>query len=92
MSLSLVIAITASLLSYIIKTDQNSTYVVASAMTTILCGGLILHILNEADKLAETIGGKIDNSFGKKLIDDTKNMWSSTKKFTMKLIKAWASS
>ena len=91
-SLSLVIAITASLLSYIIKTDQNSTYVVASAMTTILCGGLILHILNEADKLAETIGGKIDNSFGKKLIDDTKNMWSSTKKFTMKLIKAWASS
>lgn len=91
-SLSLVIAVAASLLSYIIRTDQNNTYVVASAMTTILCGWLILHILGEADKLAETIGGKIDNSFGKKLVEDTKNLWSSTKKLGLKLVKIWASS
>ena len=90
-SLSIVIAVAAVLLSYIVKTGTDTTYVVGSAMTTILCGCLVLHILGEADKLAKEIGGNIDNSFGEKLKNDTKTIWNNTKKFTGKLIKAWAS-
>jgi hypothetical protein len=90
-SLSIVIAIAASLLSYIVRTGTNTTYVVSDAMINILCGCLVLHILDKADELTKQIGGSIDNSFGEKLKNDTKQMWGNTKKFAGKLIKAWAS-
>lgn len=90
-SLSIIVAVAAALLSYIVRTGTNTTYVVGSAMTTILCGYLVLHILGEADKLTKEIGGNIDNSFGEKLKNDTKTVWNNTKKFAGKLIKVWAS-
>lgn len=90
-SLAIVIGVAAVLLSYVVKTDSTSTYVVGSAMVNILCGALVLHILGKADELAKSIGGSIDNSFGKKLENDTKTMWGNTKKFAGKLIKAWIS-
>ena len=90
-SLSIVIAIAASLLSYIVKTGANTTYVVGTAMTNILCGCLVLHILGKADEITKEIGGSIDNSFGEKLKNDTKQMWGDAKKFAGKLIKEWAS-
>ena len=89
-SLAIVIGVAAVLLSYIVKTDSTSTYVVGSAMVNILCGALVLHIIDKADELAKDIGGSIDNSFGKKLQDDAKNIWNNTKKFAGKLIKELA--
>jgi hypothetical protein len=89
-SLAIVVGVAAVLLSYIVKTDSTSTYVVGSAMVNILCGALVLHIIDKADELAKDIGGSIDNSFGKKLQDDAKNIWNNTKKFAVKLIKEFA--
>lgn len=89
-SLAVIVAIAAGLLSYIIRTDPNNTHVVSSAMITIICGCLVLHIVNEADKLATDIGGKIDNSFGEKVKNKTKEKLGDLKKFTLKLVKAWA--
>lgn len=90
-SLAIVVGVAAVLLSYIVKTDSTSTYVVGSAMVNILCGALVLRIIDKADEIAKDIGGSIDNSFGEKLKKDTKQMWDNTKKFAGKLIKAWAS-
>ena len=89
-SLAIVIAICAALLTNIISIGSNGQYVVGSAMTTILAGCLVLHLANKADSLANQVGGKIDNSFGKQLQSDTKTVWSNMKNFGTKLVKAWA--
>ena len=89
-SLAIVVGVAAVLLSYIVKTDSTSTYVVGSAMVNILCGALVLHIIDKADELAKDIGGSINNSFGEKLKTETKRKLGNAKKFAVKLIKEFA--
>ena len=89
-SLAIVVGVAAVLLSYIVKTDSTYTYVVGSAMLNILCGALVLHIIDKADELAKDIGGSINNSFGEKLKTETKRKLGNAKKFAVKLIKEFA--
>ena len=89
-SLAIVIAICAALLTNIVSIDANGEYFVGSAMTTILAGCLVLHFANQSDKLATQLGGKINNAFGDKLKSDTKTAWNDLKSFSTKLVKAWA--
>ena len=66
-SLAIIIAICAALLTNIISISDTNTYYVGSAITTILCGSLVLYLADKADELAKKLGGSIDNSFGKQL-------------------------
>lgn len=88
-SLAIVISICAVLLSNIMSIDTNGSYSVAAAMTSLLTGCLILYLANKADNLATTLGGKIDNSFGKTLQSDTKTLWSGAKKIGGMIFKDW---
>ena len=88
-SLAIVIAICAALLTNIISINGHNTYAVGSAMTTILCASLIFYLAGQADKLATDIGGKIDNSFGEKIQKDTKTLWNDIKGMGGKLFNAW---
>ena len=89
-SLSIVIAISAALLTNIISVTSNNTYHVGSAITTILCGCLVLYFAGKTEDLAKQIGGSIDNSFGKQLEGDTKTLWGNMKKVGTTVYKAWA--
>lgn len=86
-SLAIVIAICAALLTNVIPLSNSNIYTTGSAMVTILCGGLILYLAGQADKLAKKIGGEIDNSFGQKLINETKILWTDTKNVAEKIFK-----
>ena len=88
-SLAVVVAICAALLTNIVSISSSNTYTVGSAMTTILCGALIFYIAGQAEKLAGDIGGKIDNSFGKQLQSDTKTLWGNIKGIGGKIFKDW---
>lgn len=88
-SLSIIIAICAALLTNIISINSNNTYEIGSVMTTILCGCLVLYLANKADSLSEQLGGKIDNSFGKQISGDAKQLWGDIKKMGGKLYGAW---
>jgi len=84
--LSIIIAICAALLSNIISLNNNE-YMIGSAVTTILSGCVIFYLAGKADKLAEDIGGKIDNSFGKQLNADAKTLWNKAKGLAVDIAK-----
>jgi len=88
-SLAIVIGICAALLTNIISINANNQYAVGSAMTTILCGCLVLYLADKTDEFAKKIGGSIDNSFGEQLQKDTKTLWGNAKKVGGKLLSAW---
>ena len=88
-SLSIVIAICAALLTHIVSLKSGYEYSTGRAMVTILCGCLVLYLANKADALAKQIGGSIDNSFGEKLQSDTKTLWNDTKNVAGKIYKDW---
>ena len=88
-SLAIVIAICAALLTNIVSISTTNEYTVGSAMTTILCGALVFYLAGQAEKLAESIGGKINNSFGKQLQSDTKTLWGNVKNVGGKIFDAW---
>nr|MBQ0090946.1 hypothetical protein [Candidatus Enterousia merdequi] len=88
-SLSIIIAICGALLTNIISISSNNTYGVGSAMTTILCGSLVLYLAGQTDDLIKKIGGSIDNSFGKQLQGDVKTLWGGTKNLAGKIYKDW---
>ncbi len=89
-SLAIVIAICAALLTNIVSVSGQNTYAVGSAMTTILCASLIFYMAGQSDKLATDIGGKIDNSFGEQLKNDSKTLWNNIKGFGGKVFSALA--
>ena len=89
-SLSIVISICAALLTNIISIIGQNTYHVGSAITSILCAGIIFHFAGQADQLAKDIGGKVDNSFGELLQKDSKQLLTNTKNLGEKIFKAWA--
>lgn len=88
-SLAIVISICAALLAQVIPSNGNIVYSTATGMTVLLTGCFILYLANKADELATQIGGKIDNSIGKKLQGDAKTFWSDTKKFGTMIFKTW---
>ena len=89
-SLAIVIAICAALLTNIVSINSVNTYTVGSAMTVILCGALVFYFAGKADELAKQIGGKINNSFGEKLKGDTKTLFGNIKSVGIKIFDAWA--
>lgn len=89
-SLSIIIAICAVLLSNIISLNGDNSYSVGSAITTIISGCFVLYLANRADELAGKLGGRVDNSFGKKFQDDAKRLWNDAKALTTSLVKTWA--
>ena len=88
-SLAIVIAVCAALLSNLIPTNDAGTYSTGTAMMTILCGCLVLYLADKAEKLAEQLGGSIDNSFGKQLQSDAQTLWKNTKSVAGKIYKDW---
>lgn len=88
-SLSIIIAICAVLLTNIISLNGDNSYSVGSAITTIISGCFILYIAKRADELARKLGGGVDNSFGKQLQADAKLLWNDAKKLTTDLVKNW---
>ncbi len=88
-SLSIIIAISAALLTNIISISSNNTYNVGSAITTILCGCLVLYFADKTDEWIKKLGGEIDNSFGKQLESSTKTLWGDVKKLHSMAIKDW---
>ena len=91
-SLSIIIAICAALLSRIIALNESNEFVVGSAMTTILTGCLVLYLASSTGKLEDLIkkiGGSINNTFGKTLQSDAKILIGKAKNIGMKLFKEW---
>lgn len=89
-SLAIIIAICASLLSYIVPlTSGNSEYALQSAMVTLLCGCLVLYLAGRTDELAKKVGGSINNSFGQTLQNDAKTLWGNTKNVAGKIFGDW---
>lgn len=88
-SLAIIFAICAALLTNIVSINNNNEYYVGSAMTMILCGALVLYLAGQAEKLATDIGGKIDNSFGKQIKNDIKTLWGNIKKLRSMAFKDW---
>ena len=58
-------------------------------MTTILCGAIVFYLGGKADTFTKQIGGKIDNSFGQQLQNDTKTIWGNVKKIGSMAYKDW---
>ena len=88
-TLSIVIAVCAVLLSNVMYLDSNGAYSIAAGMTSLLTGYLVLYLAGKADELAKQIGGKIDNSFGKSLQSDSKTMLGGVKKIGGMIFKDW---
>ena len=88
-SLSIIIAICALLLSHAIYLNSDNAYSVASGMTSLLTGCLVLYLANKSDELAKKVGGKIDNTFGKTLQGDTKKLVGNVKKLGGAFLKDW---
>ena len=88
-SLAIVIAICAALLTNIVSISTTNEFHVDSAMTMILCGSLVFYLAYKTEELVKQIGGSIDNSFGKQLQSDTKTLWGNIKGVGGKLYNAW---
>lgn len=73
-SLSIVISVCAILLSLTINIDpatsipslENNNF-----LTTLLIGCLTAYLVNKSSDIAKKIGGEINDSFGKKVVDDS---------------------
>ncbi len=85
-SLSIIIAICGALMANIVRIDNNQ-YVMASTITTLLAGALVWHFAEQAEKLAQDIGGSVDNTVGEKLSKDAKTYWDKATKFSSGLAK-----
>ena len=88
-SLSIIIAICAALLSSITFNNFENEFSLGTAMVTILTGALVLHLINRTDELTNQIGGSIDNSFGEDMQKSIKTLWGDTKNISKKFFNAW---
>lgn len=88
-SLSIIIAICAVLLTNIISLDGDNNYSVGSAITTIISGCFILYITKRTDSLAAKLGGGVNNAFGEQMQTNAKILWNKTKQLTTNLVNIW---
>lgn len=89
-TLSVVIAVCAALLSGVVTTDLAAkvpTLENAGFIPTLLTGALVLYLATHAGKIAEDFGGKIDNSFGKQVSADISKLWKITSSKGKEMIK-----
>ena len=89
-SLSIVIAVCVALLSGVMDTNLASevpTLENSGFVPTLLTGCLVAYLVSRADKIATDIGGKIDDSFGKKFGEDAKKLGKNIYGFGKKAIK-----
>ena len=89
-SLSMVIAVCAALLSGAVTVDLASdvpTLDNAGFAITLLTGVLVAHLAKRADEIAKKLGGSIDASFGTKLGSDITKLWNGTISKGKQLIK-----
>lgn len=89
-SLSMVIAVCAALLSGAVTVDLASdvpTLDNAGFAITLLTGVLVAHLAKRADEIAKKLGGGIDASFGTKLGSDITKLWNGTISKGKQLIK-----
>ena len=88
-SLSIVIAVCVALLSGVMDTNLASevpTLENSGFVPTLLTGCLVAYLVSRADKIATDIGGKIDDSFGKKFGEDVKKLGKNTYRFGKKVV------
>lgn len=79
-SLSIVIALCAALLSGTVDADlaaQVPTLENSGFIVTLLTGALVAYLANQSDKIASNLGGKINDSFGKQFGSDVKKLWDN---------------
>lgn len=88
-SLSIIISLSAILLSQIISLNSDNSYTTAFGIESLLTGGLILYLINKTDDYTSKLGGKIDNAFGTKLAGDTKTMIGKTRNLATMIYKDW---
>lgn len=88
-SISIIIALSAILLSKIISVDAENSYTTAYGIESLLTGALILYLINRTDEYASKLGGKIDNALGKQLTGDTKTLMNKTKDIASMIYKDW---
>ena len=88
-SLAIVIALCAALLTNIIDLSNTPEYSTGRAMVTILCGCLVLYLAGKTEDLAKQIGGSIDNSFGEEVKASGKTLWGDTKRIAGYIYKDW---
>lgn len=88
-SLSIVVAVCAALLSGVITTNlaaeiptlENTNFVIT--LLTIL---LVAYLANRADEIAKNLGGSIDESFGKDFGNQIKKIWNNASGYGKKVI------
>lgn len=89
-SLSMVIALCAALLSGTITTNLASdtpSINTLGFMPALLTGLLTWHLANRATEIAKNLGGSINDSFGQKFGADVKGLWDATNKKAKEWIK-----
>jgi len=88
-SLSIIISLSAILLSKIISLNSDNSYTVSYGIESLLTGGLILYLISKVDDYTSKLGGKIDNAFGEKLKGDTKTLLGDAKNIVSMIYKDW---
>lgn len=88
-SLSIIISLSAILLSKIISLNSDNSYTVSYGIESLLTGGLILYLISKVDDYTSKLGGKIDNAFGTKLTNDTKTFLGDAKNIVSMIYKDW---
>jgi hypothetical protein len=86
--LAIMAAIGAALLGGVVGTDLASatpTLESEGFMSVLIVGCLVAYLVNKASKIAEGMGGKIDEKFGEELGKDLANAW----KTSVKQFKDW---
>jgi hypothetical protein len=90
-SLSIVIALCAAILSGIVNANLAATVPGIESdgfMTVLIVGCLVAYLANKAGEIAKNIGGSIDDSFGTQVGNDLKKLWDSTRKTATDWYKA----
>ncbi len=95
-SLSMVIALCTALLAGTINTnltDAVPTIETGNAMVTLLTGLLVGYLASQSGKIAsDYLGGSVDESFGKRVGGDIKNLWNSANAKVQEWIKVFRES
>lgn len=89
-SLSIVIALCAALLSGTISVDASAsvpTLENSGFMITLLTGILVAYLASRANEIAENLGGKIDKTFSQQFSNDIKKVWGNVTKQGKDIIK-----
>lgn len=87
-SLSIVVALCAAILSGVVRTDLAATVPSLDNdgfMIVLIVGCLVAYLANKASKLAGDIAGSIDDSFGTQFGGDMKKVWGNT----TKTVQSW---